>query len=181
MRNIVISVLFVLLLSILIITSLILYLVSAEKSKSDWENEHFMEEVYIQDNIAASILCNNKLVGVEELKQNQPRLVCFYSSQSCGACLNFAKGRINEIFTKSEKASGVIYVASNYSKGETFREKNTINIGKEKLGISLDDTSLVCFFVIVDNKIEHLFIPDRSYEKYTDTYLKQIKAKYFAI
>ena len=33
--------------------------------------------------------------------------------------------------------------------------------------------------IIVDNKIEHLFIPDRNYGKYTDTYLKQIKERYF--
>lgn len=64
---------------------------SLEKSISDWENEHFIEEMYIQDNITASILCSNNLIDIEGLKLSEPRLVCYYSSQSCDACLNYAK------------------------------------------------------------------------------------------
>ena len=116
---------------------------------------------------------------MKELKLSEPRLICYYSSQSCDACLNYAKKCIKENFSKSEEASAILYLASDYSINEKFKEGNTINIGRKKLGISLDNTSLVCFFVIVDNKIEHLFIPDRNYGKYTDTYLKQIKERYF--
>ena len=179
MKSIIISLQFVLLLSILAVSSVILYRMLSEKSISDWENEHFIEEVYMQDNIAASVLCDNSSIAIEELKMDGPRFVCYYSSQSCAACLNYAKGRIKDIFSKIEEASDVLYLACDYSANEEFKESNTINIGRKKLGISLDNTSLVCFFVIVDNKIEHLFIPDRNYGKYTDTYLKQIKERYF--
>lgn len=179
MKKVIISLQFVLLLSILIVSSVILYKMSLEKSISDWENEHFIEEMYIQDNITASIICSDNSIGVKELKLSEPRLICCYSSQSCDACLNYAKKCIKENFSKSEEASAILYLASDYSINEKFKEGNTINIGRKKLGISLDNTSLVCFFVIVDNKIEHLFIPDRNYGKYTDTYLKQIKERYF--
>ena len=62
MKKVIISLQFVLLISILIVSSVILYKMSLEKSISDWENEHFIEEMYIQDNITASILCSNNLI-----------------------------------------------------------------------------------------------------------------------
>ena len=62
MKKVIISLQFVLLISILIVSSVILYKMSLEKSISDWENEHFIEEMYIQDNITASILCRNSLL-----------------------------------------------------------------------------------------------------------------------
>lgn len=68
MKKVIISLQFVLLLSILIVSSVILYKMSLEKSISDWENEHFIEEMYIQDNITASIICSDNSIGVKELK-----------------------------------------------------------------------------------------------------------------
>ncbi len=179
MKNTIIYLQAVLLVGILTVSSVILYRISLEKSSSDRENERFIEEMYIQDNITASLLCDNYPIDIEELKLSKPQLICYYSSQSCDACLNYAKRCIKENFSKFEEASTVLYLASNYSINEKFKEENTINIGRRKLGISLDNTSLVCFFVIVDNKIEHFFIPDSNYGKYTDTYLKQIKERYF--
>ena len=73
-------------LNILIVSSVILYKMSLEKSISDWENEHFIEEMYIQDNITASVICSDNSIGVKELKLSEPRLICYYSSQSCDAC-----------------------------------------------------------------------------------------------
>lgn len=181
MKKIIISLQFFLLCCILVISSITFYCFYSESKQTDLdrENEHFIEEMYVQDNLTASVLCDNSPVDIDELKSVQPRIVCYYSSQSCAACLNYAKERIRENFSKHEETSALLYLASDYSKDEKFKEKNTINIGRKKLGISLDNTSLVCFFVIVDNKIEHLFIPDRNYGKYTDTYLKQIKERYF--
>ena len=45
MKKVIISLQFVLLLSILIVSSVILYKMSLEKSISDWENEHLIEEM----------------------------------------------------------------------------------------------------------------------------------------
>ena len=104
MKKIIISLQFFLLCCILVISSITFYCFYSESKQTDLdrENEHFIEEMYVQDNLTASVLCDNSPVDIDELKSVQPRIVCYYSSQSCAACLNYAKERIREIFSKHE-------------------------------------------------------------------------------
>lgn len=93
MKKIIISLQFFLLCCILVISSITFYCFYSESKQTDLdrENEHFIEEMYVQDNLTASVLCDNSPVDIDELKSVQPRIVCYYSSQSCAACLNYAK------------------------------------------------------------------------------------------
>lgn len=170
----------ILLFAILLVSSTVLYRLYSEKSASDWEDEQFIEEMYIQDNIVASAMCNGLPIDIEELKSSSPQIVCYYSSQSCAACVNYAKQAIRNVFSNAGEESAVLYLATEFSPDEKFKEKNTINIGRKKLGLPLDNTSLVYFFVIIDNKIEHLFMPDKNYSSYTESYLKQIRERYYS-
>lgn len=177
MKKILIPLQFIIVCIILIISSTTFYYLYNEKSASDWENENFIEEMYIQDNIAVSILCNNVSIKLDEFKSERTRFICHYSSQSCAACVNYAKQCIKDIFR--EQSSDIVYLVSDYALNEKFKDKNTINIGRKKLGVPLDDANLVYYFIIVDNRIEHVFIPDKNYPNYTESYLKQIKQRYF--
>lgn len=105
MKKIIISLQFFLLCCILVISSITFYCFYSESKQTDLdrENEHFIEEMYVQDNLTASVLCDNSPVDIDELKSVQPRIVCYYSSQSCAACLNYAKERIREIFSKHKE------------------------------------------------------------------------------
>lgn len=58
----------ILLFAILIISSTASYRLYSEKSASDWEDEQFIEEMYIQDNIVPSVMCNGLPIDIEELK-----------------------------------------------------------------------------------------------------------------
>lgn len=179
MRKAVVSLQFILLSGILIIVSITLYRLYSEKSVSEWEDEQFLHEMYIQDNIVASVLCNDLPIDIKELKSSSPQIVCYYSSQSCAACVNYAKHAIKNAFPNVGEESSVLYLALEFSPKDKFKENNTINIGRRKLGLPLDNTSLVYYFVIVDNKVQHLFLPDKKYPEYTESYLKQIKERYY--
>lgn len=178
MRKITASLQLILLFAILIISSTALYRLYSEKSASDCEDEQFIEEMYIQDNIVASALCDNSPVDIEELKSTSSQIVCYYSSQSCAACVNYAKQAVRNVFSNVGEEYAVLYLASEFSQDEKFKEKNTINLGRKKLGLPLDNTNLVYFFVIADNKIVHLFMPDKNYPEYAESYLKKIKERY---
>lgn len=65
---------------------------------TEMENEHFMERVYMQDNVTASIIGNGFPVNIENSHFTSPKIICYYSAQSCAACINYAKEAIKNIF-----------------------------------------------------------------------------------
>ena len=67
MKKIIISLQFFLLCCILVISSITFYCFYSESKQTDLdrENEHFIEEMYVQDNLTASVLCDNSPVDIE--------------------------------------------------------------------------------------------------------------------
>lgn len=37
----------------------------------------------------------------------------------------------------------------------------------------------VCYFLLINGKVQHLFIPEKKFPNYTDVYLKTMKKRYF--
>lgn len=170
---------FIFLFLILAVSATTLYLFYFSVNKNDDENKRFMEEMYIQDNITLATSCNGLPFNLKNLNTDSPRVICYYSAQSCGKCINYAKTRLKDVFPNANKDSTVLYIVTNYREKETFKEKNTINIGRKKLDLLVDDANLVCYFVAYKGIVENLFIPEKNYEKYTNTYLEQIQKRYF--
>lgn len=151
---------------------------SREQLVSEMENEFFMENIYMQDNIAAAVQCNGLPICLQNNQFKSPKIVCYYSAQSCEVCINYAKKMIEEYFPESYNDSLVLYLAAKYPANYQFREKNTINIGKQKLNLPIEDTDRVFYFVIENDLVEHIFMPERQFDGYTQVYLKQIQKRY---
>lgn len=143
------------------------------------ENEAFMEKVYLLDNIAEGIANNGSQVLIDSLKTGTPKLVCIYSAQSCGSCVSFAQEKLEVFFPKEQYKDQTMYIVSGYNSTKIFNKSNTINIRNEKIGGNFQNSLFVYYCIIDKDRIEHVFIPDKTYEKYTDTYLEMIKNKYF--
>lgn len=144
------------------------------------ENEAFMEKVYLLDNIAEGIANNGSQVLIDSLKANTPKLVCLYSAQSCGSCVSFAQEKLEQFFPKEQYKDQTIYIVSGFNSAKTFNKSNTINIRNEKIGGNFQNSQFVYYCIIDNDRIENVFIPDKTYEKYTETYLELIKEKYFS-
>lgn len=143
------------------------------------DDERFMESMYIHDNILSSIRINNQTVDLEDLKFKSPKLICFYSAQTCESCVQFATKKIKEYFSDIDTNSNVLFVAFNYSDKIKLKQKNVLKLGKRRTGTDLDDLMHVCYFIIQNGEIEHFFIPEKNYPDFTDLYLKEIQRKYF--
>lgn len=150
-------------------------------NNNEYENEVFMEKVYLLDNIAEGIANNGSQVLIDSLKANTPKLVCLYSAQSCGSCVSFAQEKLEAFFPKEQYKDQTMYIVSGYNSTKIFNKSNTINIRNEKIGGNFQNSLFVYYCIIDKNRIEHVFIPDKTYEKYTDTYLGMIKNKYFIL
>ena len=144
------------------------------------ENEAYMEKVYLLDNIAEGIANNGSQVLIDSLKTSAPKLVCLYSAQSCASCVSFAQEKLEQFFPKEQYKDQTIYIVSGFNSAKTFNKSNTINIRNEKIGGNFQNSQFVYYCIIDNDRIEHVFIPDKTYEKYTETYLELIKEKYFS-
>ena len=169
-----------LLVSILTIVLVSYYQERTERKQwaTEIENEHFMERVYMQDNITASIIGNGFPVDIENCHFTSPKIICYYSAQSCAACINYAKEAIKKHFPDPQNDSTIVYLATNYPANYKFKEKNTINLGRKKLNLPIETVDRVFFFVIDDNRVEHIFMPERQFDEYTQLYLKQVYKRY---
>lgn len=169
---------FLLLILILSVASFYLLYGKDDREKAE-EDKHFIEELYVQDNIVLAVSCDGLPFHLQELNTDSPRLICCYSSQSCGTCVDYAKKRLKDSFPDADKDSTVFYVVTNYKGNEKFSDKNTISIGRRKLDLWIDDANIVCYFVAYKGVVQHFFIPEKNYGKYTDAYLEEIKKRYF--
>lgn len=140
-----------------------------------------MERMYIKDNITEAVMSDGIVVDSLDVCSDRPMLVCYYSSQSCGSCVNYAIEQIDEFFPDSKygKESPVLFLVSGFDEKALFKEKNTINIGKRKLGLGIDEAMFVCYFVLNKGIAYHLFIPSKEYPEYTTTYFENVKRRYF--
>lgn len=171
---------FLFLFLILAVSASTLYLFYFTEDKNDDESKRFIEEMYIQDNITLATSCNGLPFNLKNLNTDLSKVICYYSAQSCDTCINYAKTKLKEVFPNADKDSTLIYIVTNYREHEKFKEKNTINIGRKKMNLLVDDANLVCYFVAYKGIVENLFIPEKNYEKYTNTYLEQIQKRYFS-
>lgn len=175
---------YILLITILCIASIIIFqnhslYQTFEVLNKENKNEGFMEKVYLLDNISEGINNNGSQILIESLKFKKPKLVCFYSAQSCGSCVLFAQEKLEQFFPYELYQDKTLYIVSGYNSTKTFNKNNTINIRNQNLGGNFQNSQFVYYFIINNDRIEHVFIPDKTYEKYTETYLELIKEKYF--
>lgn len=152
--------------------------VSREQLISQWEDEHFIEQVYMENNMVAAALTNGLPISLGDSIVRSPQIVCYYSAQSCAACINYAKKAIQNFFPNSPNDSTVLFVTRNFPANYSFKEKNTLNLGTRKLNLPIEEVDRVFYFVIEKSRIEHVFMPERQFDEYTQTYLKQIAERY---
>ncbi len=149
-----------------------------EKRLND-DSEIWMERMYIESNIFELIHNDNSIISIPQLNSKKELLVCYYSSLTCGACVNFAISKIDEFFPSPEEQSRIYFVACNFNEKAEFQKKNTIRWNKKIDGLAIEESNNVCYFIVQNNSISRVFIPEEKFENYTNTYLKEIKKKYF--
>lgn len=144
----------------------------------DVANEQFMESMYVQDNLLLSITNDGSFTNLKDLQFEAPKLICYYSSQACGGCITFATQKIKEFFPDTNP--NILFVTSGFNEKVKFKHKNLLNLGMRKMGLDLEDAMFVCYFILNNGQVEHLFIPEKTYSEYTDLYLKEIQKRYFS-
>lgn len=110
------------------------------------DTQFMMERMYVEDNIRESVLNNNLSINLEAIS-DKPILVCCYSSQSCGGCVDFAIDKVKGKFVDFETNGQVLFLASGFNDKKNFKEKNTINAGRKKVGLEIDNSMYVCYFI----------------------------------
>lgn len=150
-----------------------------ELISNDLADKQFMESMYFQDNILSSIKSNGQMTDLSELQFDSPKLICYFSSQTCESCVAFAAQKIKEFFPDKDANGNIIFIAANFDEKIKLQYKKLLKLGKHKTGTHLDNSMHVCYFILQNGRIEHFFIPERNYSEYTDLYLKEIQKKYF--
>lgn len=135
--------------------------------------------MYVENNLYEAIRSDGYSLAIPGIeKQEKPLLICYFSSMSCGGCVSYAISKLEEVFPDMDN-SPVYFVACNYNQKTRFNQKNTILWNRRKDVLSVDETNSVCYFILLDGIVHHLFIPEKKYKNYTDIYLSEIRKRYF--
>lgn len=145
------------------------------------DSEIWMERMYVENNIYETIRNQNcSLLLPDNISGKDTILVCYYSALSCGTCVDFAMAKIEEYFPNSDEDSRILFIAYDFNEKVSFEKKNTIKLLSRKTELPINENTSVCYFVLTHGVVEYLFIPEKSYETYTDIYLTEIKNKLFS-
>ncbi|MDD4781811.1 MAG: hypothetical protein PHT02_14575 [Tissierellia bacterium] len=155
------------------------------KEVESLKSEKLLSNFYIKQTIQESVINDNLYIDILEkdafahYNKDKPLLVFRYSALNCNECVEFGFKKIEEFFDDYKKNSNLLFVLSDHiSEKET--QNNNINLKKEKLGLPFENSNQPFYFLLFDNQVRHVFIPDKNYPEYTDTYLSEIKRRYFS-
>jgi len=190
MKNNIIFELF-LLISILVITSLTLKTLLLQKngiSSHEIEinkSDKFMFEMYTKQNCVEEIVNSYLHLNLSEqivsfsVQHDTPIFVYRYSAFNCDVCVKFGNTKIEEYFSDKKNSQQLLYIISDFQSNNNIQNAKVIDIKKNNLGLPVENSNQPFYFVLINNCIRHVFIPDKSFPDYTDLYLREIKKRYF--
>jgi hypothetical protein len=150
--------------------------------------EHEIEQFYYKENMYAAIENNDISMNVapieSQFNDNQPTLVCRYSAHACSICIDFAIDKMHEYFPDSNSDNlPILIIVSDMSSDKKLKKypNQTVNIAKNNLALPIEEIHVPFYFIMYQGKAQQIFIPEKNYPEYTDTYLKAIKKRYFSL
>ena len=162
--------------------------IAPNKEIESIKSEQLNLDLFISQNIYETIsnndlhLNNNDIVSYFKKignNTNNPILLYRYSAFSCDICVKFGDNKLKDYFTDYKNNLDLLFIVSDFPVDEHFAYSNLINLGKTNLDLPIEQANLPFYFMLIDNKVQHVFVPDKSFPEYTDGYLKEIKRRYF--
>lgn len=180
----------------LVISSIVLGLLLSLKKGIDSKENNLLEtenlklELYSKELLQESVLNNGLNVNLSEIEcfnennkttidVEKPKLVYYYSALNCSSCVEFGENKLKDHFSDYENNNNLLFVISDYPGDKQVAYMNCFNLRKNYLKIPIEQANLPFYFLLINNQIEHMFIPDKAFPEYTDTYLQEIKKRYF--
>lgn len=98
---------------------------------------------------------------------------------SCGTCVNFAMSKIDEYFLDSEQNPQIVFIASDFNERTNVKRQNTIRLSSRNIEMPINESAVVCYFILQNNIVSHFFIPEKEFDNYTNVYLTEVRKKFF--
>jgi hypothetical protein len=112
-------------------------------------------------------------------KVDTPILVYRYSVLNCDICVKFGNSKIEEHFPDYKNNSKLLFIISGFPANYTINHTNFLDLQKNSLGLPVENSNQPLYFILINNYIHHVFIPEKNFPENTDTYLQEIKKRYF--
>lgn len=173
--------------SFLFASVITIYINSNSKSKKDIETQltetslfayttiNLMLEndgIKVDDEIYKTLLDSMNIWDIDVL---EPVLILRYSRYSCESCVDYVESEIKGFIDENSLKQYVRIVSDYNTKDFDILPNNTVNIGRKRLNIPLDNFDVPYIFIMDNQIIRTVFIPEEKYKKYLDFYLSVIK------
>lgn len=152
---------------------------NSQLKQENSDSEKWLEQMYLENNIYEGIQNDNNQLDIASLSVEEPLLICYYSSLTCGSCVDYAISKIEEHFPDVKNNPRIYFIACNFNEKTVFQQPNTIRLNHRVHPLPIDNSSSVCYFVLSNKMVSHTFVPESNFGSYTDTYLKEIRKRYF--
>ena len=151
-----------------------------ERLKLTFYTKQLLQESVVNDGEILNLLDKDILNQNNEIFiSDKPRLVYRYSALNCSSCIEFGKSKLEEHFPNFENDDDLLFIISDYPINKKVSYTNCLNLNKNNLGLSIELGNQPFYFLLINNQVEHVFIPDKSFAEYTDIYLQKIRKRYF--
>ncbi len=113
---------------------------------------------------------------------HQETLVFRFSAESCDVCVNFVISRLKNAFPDYAKNQRIMLIGSelNPRVKEGYYGKNTFSFIGGDMGLPAEKYNVPFLFIIDEDRISKMgFVPDKAYPELTDSYLINIRNRFF--
>lgn len=181
--------LFVILIALIICFILLVYSLLLKKNMFSNNKNNLTMELYVNQLITESLINNNIEVSFDTNKESseyflkynitEPLLVLRYSAYSCKSCVDFSRKKVQEYFSEKNLKDNVLFLVSDCKQCNISIDEKVILLHNKKLGIPIEETNQPFLFVLKNNVVNNIFIPDIEYPIFVDIYLKEVIKRYF--
>ena len=177
---------------LLLCNVLILWIFHEPKKKFIIDINDKFNQQYFYENYKASVLSNKIIAndsevffGIDSLESfniskliTTDILVFRFSGNFCNGCNEFVINKLKEHFDNFYKNDKIVFLGKNLSPRlkDNYFGKKVLSYKRDNLGLPFEESDFPVMFVLDENKlVKMVFLPDRTFPGYFDSYLKYIK------
>lgn len=171
----------------LIITLLILFMLNNYNTQKSVNNELSDDKLMFMSHIYTSVSNDNLYIKNQKLNnyiknknyENENILVIRYSRYSCKSCIDFVLNYLSKYIPNFKENPKILFIISDCNENSPKEFINTIILNKgELLNMPAEELRIPLLFVINNNIIKHVYMPDTSQKDIMGIYFKELLNRY---
>ncbi|WP_026712484.1 hypothetical protein [Flavobacterium daejeonense] len=146
-------------------------------------NQIESEGYKINKNVKLMKLASKDSVKLSSITQDKPKLIFYLDKNICTSCVENELDYLSKKYTKGNKKVAIISIDGNerdlFILDKKYKLGGELYLLKSALGIPAEKITQPLYFVLQNDLVTNVFVPNKNIVNYSNQYFKIINSKFF--